>query len=57
MDREQIEQEAAKRYLKGSASYYAFIYGVEWVLNKVGNREDGQTIDNPYDRGGPAQNH
>lgn len=40
MDREQIEQEAAKRYLVGSASYYAFIYGAEWVLNAHEQTED-----------------
>ena len=34
MSKKRIEQEAAKRYLKGSASYYAFIYGAEWVLNQ-----------------------
>lgn len=33
MTKEQIEQEAEKHYLKGSASYYAFIIGAEYVLN------------------------
>lgn len=32
MTKEQIETEAAKRYIKGSASYHAFIFGAEWVL-------------------------
>lgn len=32
MTKEQIEQEAEKHYLKGSASYYAFIIGAEYVL-------------------------
>lgn len=36
MTKEQIETEAAKRYLKGSASYYAFIYGAEWALKEGG---------------------
>lgn len=34
MSKEQIEQEAQRRYLKGSASYHAFIYGAEWVLKE-----------------------
>ena len=34
MSKEQIEQEAAKRYIKGSASYYAFIYGAEYVMQQ-----------------------
>lgn len=33
IDKEQIQAEAAKHYLVGSASYYAFIIGAEWVLN------------------------
>lgn len=33
MTKEQIETEAAKRYIKGTASYHAFIFGAEWVLN------------------------
>lgn len=42
MTPEQIKQEAAKRYLEGSASYYAFIYGAEWVL-KSNNDEQKET--------------
>ena len=34
MTKEQIKQEAAKRYIKGTASYHAFIFGAEWVLNQ-----------------------
>lgn len=39
MSKEQIEAEAQRHYLKGSASYHAFIYGAEFVLGKGG--EDG----------------
>lgn len=39
MTKEQIEQEAARRYLKGSASYYAFIYGAKWVLKGNDNEQ------------------
>ncbi len=39
MTREQIEQEASKHYLKGSASHVAFCIGAEWALN---NNEDGE---------------
>ena len=34
MTQEQIKQEAAKRYLEGSASYFAFIYGAEWAIQQ-----------------------
>ena len=37
MTREQIESEAAKRYIKGTASYYAFIYGAEYTLKDNDN--------------------
>lgn len=40
MTKEQIEQEAEKHYLKGSASYYAFVFGAEWTL-KEGGSDDG----------------
>ena len=40
MTKEQIETEAAKRYIKGSASYHAFIFGAEWVLNEKDNETD-----------------
>ena len=40
MTKEQIQAEAAKRYLVGSASYYAFIIGAEWVLKE---REENET--------------
>ena len=33
MTKEQIQTEAAKHYLVGSASYYAFIIGADWVLD------------------------
>lgn len=39
MTKEQIETEAAKRYIKGSASYHAFIFGAEWVLEKGVNND------------------
>ena len=39
MTREQIEQEASKHYLKGSASHVAFCSGAEWALN---NKKDGR---------------
>lgn len=34
LTKEQIETEAAKRYIKGTASYHAFIFGAEWVLDQ-----------------------
>lgn len=42
MTKEQIEQEAEKHYLKGSASYHAFVIGAEWVL-KGNNNEQKET--------------
>lgn len=38
--KQQIEQEAGKRYIKGSASYYAFIYGAEYVLEHKDNEQN-----------------
>ena len=40
MTKKQIETEAVKRYIKGSASYHAFIFGAEWVLNEKDNETD-----------------
>ena len=40
IDKEQIQAEAAKYYLVGSASYYAFIIGAEWVLDNNGQTQD-----------------
>lgn len=40
MTPEQIKQEAAKRYIKGSASYFAFIYGAEYVLEHKDNGKE-----------------
>lgn len=37
MTREQIEEEAKRRYIVGSASYVAFILGAEYVLNDENN--------------------
>lgn len=39
IDKQQIEQEAEKHYIKGSASYYAFIYGAEWALKGNDNEQ------------------
>ncbi len=39
IDKEQIRAEASKHYLVGSASYYAFIIGAEWVLKEGGENE------------------
>lgn len=39
MTKEQIETEAAKRYIKGTASYHAFIYGAEWALKNNDNEQ------------------
>lgn len=46
MTQEQIKQEAAKRYLEGSASYFAFIYGAEWILNQDKNGNDTPSVHN-----------
>lgn len=40
MTSEQIKQEAAKRYIEGSASYFAFIYGTEYVLEHKDNEQN-----------------
>lgn len=40
INKQQIEQEAEKHYLKGSASYHAFIIGAEWALEEGGS-DDG----------------
>lgn len=38
--KQQIEQEAAKRYIKGCASYFAFIYGAEYALEHEYNGKE-----------------
>lgn len=40
MTDEQLKQEAAKRYIKGTASYFAFIYGAEYVLEHEDNEQN-----------------
>jgi hypothetical protein len=42
MTKEQIETEAQRRYLKGSASYYAFIIGAEYVLDNETDNQDNR---------------
>lgn len=44
--KEQVEKEAAKHYLKGHASYYAFIRGAEYVLT---TKEQGHETDKHLD--------
>lgn len=39
IDKQQIEQEAEKHYLKGSASYHAFVIGAEYVLESYEQKE------------------
>ncbi len=40
MTKEQIEQEASRHYIKGSASHVAFCLGAEYVLNLKPNDND-----------------
>lgn len=42
MTKQQIEQEAQRRYLKGSASYHAFVFGAEYVLNNETDNKDNR---------------
>ena len=39
-DKKRIEQEAEKLYIKGSASYVAFILGAEFVLKNETDDND-----------------
>jgi hypothetical protein len=44
--KQQIEQEAGKRYIKGCASYFAFIYGAEYALEHEDNGNDTSSVHN-----------
>jgi hypothetical protein len=40
-DKQRIEQEAERLYIKGSASYVAFILGAEFVMKNERSEEYG----------------